>query len=598
MAQIGDLVANLTVNSAGWGAGLQKAHSDLGGFAKSIGSHLASIGGALGVGLGAIHSLEAAREDLQAMQSLTAVLDSTGKSATVSAKEIGVLASSLQRVTNYADEATVGAAAIIATLKNLDASGLKRAIPLAQDMATVLKIDLDGAAKKLIKTMKELTPDQAIKKLSELESQFGGAAKAVADPLTQLKNLVSDIGEEIGRVLNVALKPLQQLVIPFLADWGTNLGRVAVAIGVTTVAMKAVVAVQKSIATGQALIQAIAGPAGWANLAIGAAVFTTAMIGINAAMGSVGDTADVTTGKVAKFSTAYKNYAQNTPEWDFFLKVAPTVDELGKLQKDWNTQLEKSKKFVSELAVPAELRGIKDETQKIANAFGTLSQDIMGAEGAAEKLKELNISKSLAITDAIERMSGFKDKLKEVSDEIAVLSGKSTEAAQELKKMAQAGVSPEKIRQLELAINNRDVLKAAQEQGKKLNDEAHAIADAVKTPQEKLKADAAKVEDLFAKGLLSREEANRALEQSHDKFKQAQEGKHSESGNMAVGALQHGSSEAASAVIRAISSKNANDIPAKQLATLQEVAGILDATNTYLDKIEKAGVVFDRGPEI
>jgi hypothetical protein len=201
MAGIGDLVTHLVANTAGFQQGFAKGQSIAKTGVAGITSALAPLTGALAAAFGAGSAIGAAKEDLRAMQKLEAVLKATGGAAGFSATEIGEYASELQKATNFGDEVTVGAASIIATFKNIRGDNFKQAIALAQDMATVMDIDLDTAAKKLGKSLKDVAPEDVGAKLAEMQSKFGGAAAAVADPWTQLKNVIGDIGEQVGGIL-------------------------------------------------------------------------------------------------------------------------------------------------------------------------------------------------------------------------------------------------------------------------------------------------------------------------------------------------------------------------------------------------------------
>jgi hypothetical protein len=201
MSGIGDLVTHLVANTAGFQQGFAKGQSIAKTGVAGITSAIAPLTGALAAAFGAGSAIGAAKEDLRAMQKLEAVLKATGGAAGFSATEIGEYASELQKATNFGDEVTVGAASIIATFKNIRGDNFKQAIALAQDMATVMDIDLDTAAKKLGKSLKDVAPEDVGAKLAEMQSKFGGAAAAVADPWTQLKNVIGDIGEQVGGIL-------------------------------------------------------------------------------------------------------------------------------------------------------------------------------------------------------------------------------------------------------------------------------------------------------------------------------------------------------------------------------------------------------------
>jgi hypothetical protein len=194
-------VTHLVANTSGFQQGFAKGQSIAKTGVAGITSAIAPLTGALAAAFGAGSAIGAAKEDLRAMQKLEAVLKATGGAAGFSATEIGEYASELQKATNFGDEVTVGAASIIATFKNIRGDNFKQAIALAQDMATVMDIDLDTAAKKLGKSLKDVAPEDVGAKLAEMQSKFGGAAAAVADPWTQLKNVIGDIGEQVGGIL-------------------------------------------------------------------------------------------------------------------------------------------------------------------------------------------------------------------------------------------------------------------------------------------------------------------------------------------------------------------------------------------------------------
>lgn len=171
------------------------------------------------------------RTDLQAMQKLRAVLEATGGAAELTAQEISNYASELQNATNFGDEVTVGAASILATFKNLKGENFKQALSLAQDLATVMGGDLSSTAlflgralnspatqlsalsrhgivfteeqKKLIQVMQEsgnIAGAQGVI-FEKLRTEMGGAARAVADPWTQMNNVMGDLSEQVGGVL-------------------------------------------------------------------------------------------------------------------------------------------------------------------------------------------------------------------------------------------------------------------------------------------------------------------------------------------------------------------------------------------------------------
>src|SRR5258708_5006494 len=126
MSTIGNLVVNFTGNAKGLQSTLASVKSMMGGFAGTM-------AGLLGSGV----SILAAKEDATAQKKLQAVLSATGYAAGLTAGNIRDLASELQNTTNFADETTVAAAAVLATFKSIKGDEFKATIGLAQDLATV-----------------------------------------------------------------------------------------------------------------------------------------------------------------------------------------------------------------------------------------------------------------------------------------------------------------------------------------------------------------------------------------------------------------------------------------------------------------------------
>lgn len=238
MSSVGDLVAYLTVNHAGFKQGFAQAQAVAARGSAAITASIAPISAALapltaalGAAFGAGSAIAAAKEDARAMTKLQSVLKATGGAAGLSADEIGAYASELQRATNFGDEVTVGGAAMLATFRNVKGDAFKEALKLAQDWTALTGGDMASSAqafgkalndpiagitrlsklgiqftdqqKQQIKTMQEagdVSGAQGVI-LDQMAATFGGTASNLADPWTQLKNLIGDIGEQVGGLL-------------------------------------------------------------------------------------------------------------------------------------------------------------------------------------------------------------------------------------------------------------------------------------------------------------------------------------------------------------------------------------------------------------
>tara|TARA_B100000519_G_scaffold129294_1_gene111645 strand:+ start:9243 stop:11456 length:2214 start_codon:yes stop_codon:yes gene_type:complete len=233
MASLGTLAVNLSANSGKFRKGIGDAENRLKKFSQSAKRAVAGVG-ALAAGYLSARAvggaIESARTQIQAEQKLQAVLASTGGAAGLTAEQIKAYAGELQSMTNFGDEATINAAAMLATFKEIKGGAFKDTLAIAQDMSAVLGTDLKGsviqlgkalndpakglsalsrsgvsfteAQKQQIKALQESGDLLGAQKiiLSELQSEFGGAAAAMADPWTQLKNAVGDLGEVFGQI--------------------------------------------------------------------------------------------------------------------------------------------------------------------------------------------------------------------------------------------------------------------------------------------------------------------------------------------------------------------------------------------------------------
>ena len=249
MAIVGDLVANLTANTDGFTTPLRQAEGTVSKLARTLtGGLLGPIGmvggalAALGTAFTVTSFVQSAREAERSSKKLDAVLTSTGGAADVTGDEIRQLAGDLQRVTDFEDDATIGAAGVLATFTQIRGDTFKSAIVAAQDLSSVMGQDLQSSVvqvgKALNDPIKGITAlsrvgvsfseqqKQQIKQLmqvgdiagaqavilGELQKEFGGAAQAVSDPFTRMGNVIGDIGESIGGAILPTLQAVAEMV--------------------------------------------------------------------------------------------------------------------------------------------------------------------------------------------------------------------------------------------------------------------------------------------------------------------------------------------------------------------------------------------------
>lgn len=242
MAYIGDLVVRITASTSQFEKSLAKSQGLFGKFVSVAKNNL----GALAAGYASFSALRGALSEattaIQTQKKLQAVLSATGHAAGLSAEEITNFASELQKVTNFGDDATINAAAMLATFKEIKGDVFKDALKAAADLSTVMEQDMKSSIvqigkalndpikgvtaltrvgvsfteeqKKQIRVLQEsgdLMGAQAII-LAELKSEFGGAAEAMADPVVQMNNAIGDFAENIGFLALPSIRALSEAI--------------------------------------------------------------------------------------------------------------------------------------------------------------------------------------------------------------------------------------------------------------------------------------------------------------------------------------------------------------------------------------------------
>jgi len=200
--------------------GLNDANKSLSGFQKKSQSMFSGIQKAAiaAFSVTAIANyMRVATEAANVQQQAEAKLTTALKGRVDVMREIGSVASELQKKTLFGDEVTIEAAAQLAAfVKNEEQ--IKRLLPAIQDMATAMRMDLVSAAALVGKTIGASTnalarygisvegaagsaerAESAIAALtSKFEGQSAAAAKTGTGAVTQLKNAIGDLNEQVG----------------------------------------------------------------------------------------------------------------------------------------------------------------------------------------------------------------------------------------------------------------------------------------------------------------------------------------------------------------------------------------------------------------
>lgn len=219
--------------------GVKDANRDLNDFEKQaakaeragtqMGRNISNVLKAIGVGLFFRQVIRNTVEQQRVTAQLEAVLKSTGHAAGFNRDELLQMASAMQQVTTFGDEAVVGAQNVLLTFTRIGKEVFPTALESVLNVATALGMDLKSAAiqvgkalndpvvgltaltrsgitftdeqKDVIKALVETGRQADAQKLmlQELERQFGGSARAAKETLggalTSLGNAFGDLLE-------------------------------------------------------------------------------------------------------------------------------------------------------------------------------------------------------------------------------------------------------------------------------------------------------------------------------------------------------------------------------------------------------------------
>jgi len=284
------------------------------------------------------------------------------------------------------------------------------------------------------------------------------------------------------------MKSLASFLIPFIKEWGQTIAKVATAVIVVVGAYKAWQTVQKGVAIGQALILSLSGPAGWATLAAGAAIFTGALVLVNSQFGEMQKGLDATQAKFAGVAQEAARFAKQDAAWIRQLGDKPQAEQKGDEKK--------REELVKEFS-PKHLR---DQLAEAGAAFG-------GEQNLPWFVRE-------GIT---EKFTGVSTTIAKLKTEMRMLNG-VTQSQIDIENLWKAdnGVSVEKKKEIEALIRQRDELGKTADAMKEMKNQAKSIFEETRTPIEKMETKIAEVNKLFAAGLIDATTRDRAIAKANE----------------------------------------------------------------------------------
>jgi hypothetical protein len=275
----------------------------------------------------------------------------------MSAKEIQAYAQARQKLTNFGDEQTIDAAALLATFTQIKGANFPAALEAIQNQAATTGASLQTAAMQIGKALNDpirgvgqlskvgiqfskeqrdmianfvetnqLAAAQAVV-LDELKLEFGGVAEAMANPITQAKNAFGDLTEQVGMtfvtlagsllqafdfgaVLEQVTKfaELVRTVLTPLAPILATITKMVAILGAAWLALKLAVmgyAVAQRAATAAAIFfRVITNPAGMLAIALSIGVATVAIREMNGALDETAEAASEAASAVENLSVA------------------------------------------------------------------------------------------------------------------------------------------------------------------------------------------------------------------------------------------------------------------------------------------------------
>jgi hypothetical protein len=491
------LTWNLVANSAGYVAGMNKAHASTAKFKtelekaersqRNLTRTIVSAAAAAAVVRFGVQSVKAYAEAEKAQAKLAEAYRKFPRLADTNITALRALNSELQRKTRFDDDAT---AAAQATLAQYDLTGKQIAAltPLMQDFASVTGTDVTDAASGLGKAFMgntralkavgidfKATGDRAKDFdtiMGALRTKVGGFAesegKTAAGQLAIMNNAVGDLQESVGEALVPALTQLVGVVTPIVRSF-TELptpvrsGALAVTAlgGAALIAVPKIVAMNTALkATGTSLMGSL-GKAGAAGAAIGVVY-------------ELGNAA-------AWLNDKFGAGSQSTEQWGQSLKDGFNPEELQRISGAMQGFAGTSANLSGAIAafgrgdVAGGLGAIKNGSDEIENFDKALSD--MAASGNVAYVNTIIKSLGLSAEDAAAKLpqttaalQGFAGESQWAAAQAAKVASEASDAATEVKSFGDAlrdlNAPAKDVTQSQIAVINaaKELAKGMREQ--------------------------------------------------------------------------------------------------------------------------------------
>jgi hypothetical protein len=324
-------------------------------------------------------------------------------------------------------------------------------------------------------------------KFSTVKDEFMMLAKSMGDTLLPIANMV--LGAMSG-------------IVSVLGQFPKTVVVTVAAVAGFAIALKALNAALAIYAARQALATALTGPKGWFMLAGGAFAAAVAIVGVNAATQETAEVAE---------------------------EVQPALDTMAQEL----AAAEQAATGLNEATAetPQNLDALRAKVASLIDPLGEAKREAWALAQELAKSGEVSVQQGAVIVQAlIEDRTGFAGMVEDMRNEIRKLEGTATDASIALENMAAAGVSPQRIAQLQQMIDKRDALTQQQaddefyaDKQKQMQDAAANVKEAIQTASQALAKEQKRLQVLVNAGLITQDDAQKFLEQNPE-FKKLMDG--------------------------------------------------------------------------
>lgn len=447
--------------------------------------------------------------------------------------------------------------------------GITAASVMAETTADTIKLskeleNLDGTAAKTAAAMDSGLGGSFRIFMSAVEGVAIALAEAIEGPLAAWMEWGSQMAGELLILIkhnHTLVQGLAYIGTIVLTAGGALLGFAAAA-KLVAFGIMAWTAATKAATVAQTMLLALSGPKGWGVLLIGAGIAAAAAYKVQTAYEAESKTLEAA---IAKNDEAAKALGDVQTQ----LKEGGKIPPAKLIADNQAAKIDEADESMRKLIVSlAGLRGATAEVLAQQSAGDALTQiGLLGGDAAqiaaerlrkhvedaippAEQLKRKllevdaavmalgsDVPEGLSTTlklDILEQSTGALSSIRELRDEIALLSGNATESGQDIAKLAEQGVPPEILNQYRQLREERDRLQEQQKQEEEakqkaesemdsLRQRAEAVRNETRTPQEKLDVELKQLQELKATldpntgtPLLDEQTYQRALRKLHE----------------------------------------------------------------------------------